>query len=430
MVASVVIRNVTIIDGTGAAPVAGADVVARDGVFAAVGPGAAAAEGIAGATVLEGAGQYLIPGLWESHTHLRAVRQDTEEATQAALDDALRLYLSRGVTTVVDLGGPAATYLRRRERYPVPGQAGGARLLFAGPNFTGINGWPFTLHHDPTCTNQAGDVATALAAFEGLLPVAPDVVKIMYEGEAGEDKLPREALEALVRAAHAHGLRTVVHVRSAEDSLHALQAGADGLEHSFLPTAGQTRAEAEALTETLVRAGAYLTPTLAIWEQLGRAGDRDYLDELAGERAITPAEAERLAAPATGWGRSEFPNHPKAECRARLEAAFEILPRMHAAGVKLAVGSDLALAVARPAATLREMALLARAGVPAGDVLVDATRHAAEKVGRGAEVGTIQPGKIADAVLLDADPLADLANLIRPGHVVATIKDGEVRQPA
>jgi imidazolonepropionase-like amidohydrolase len=63
-------------------------------------------------------------------------------------------------------------------------------------------------------------------------------------------------------------------------------------------------------------------------------------------------------------------------------------------------------------------------------VLVDATRHAAEKVGRGAEVGTIQPGKIADAVLLDADPLADLANLIRPGHVVATIKDGEVRQPA
>ncbi len=99
---------------------------------------------------------------------------------------------------------------------------------------------------------------------------------------------------------------------------------------------------------------------------------------------------------------------------------------MHAAGVKLVVGSDLAIAMSRPAAALREMALLARAGVPARDVLVAATRHAAEKLGVGATVGTIAPGQAADAVLLDANPLADLDHLLRPGHLVATLKDGRL----
>ena len=103
---------------------------------------------------------------------------------------------------------------------------------------------------------------------------------------------------------------------------------------------------------------------------------------------------------------------------------------MHAAGVKLVTGSDLAIAMSRPAAALREMALLARAGVPAPDVLVAATRHAAEKVGAAATVGTIAPGQVADAVLLDANPLDDLDHLLRPGHLVATIKDGRVHSPA
>jgi imidazolonepropionase-like amidohydrolase len=103
---------------------------------------------------------------------------------------------------------------------------------------------------------------------------------------------------------------------------------------------------------------------------------------------------------------------------------------MHAAGVRLAVGSDLAVAMSRPAATLREMALLARAGVTPKDVLVAATRHAAEKVGQGATVGTIAPGKAADALLLNANPLENLDHLLRPGHLVATIKAGQVQRAA
>jgi imidazolonepropionase-like amidohydrolase len=429
MAANLVVKNVTVIDGSGGDPAPGTDNVVRDGVFAAVGPGVAARQDLAGAEVVDGSGRFLLPGLWEAHTHLRSVLKPTAEETQAALDATLAAYLSRGITSVVDLGGPVDVYGRVRERQGGR-PAEGARLLFAGPNFTGINGWPFVLHHDAACTNQAGDAETALAALQRLLERRPDVIKIMYDGEPGRDKLPREALAALVREAHTHGLRALVHVHSAEDTLHALEAGADGIEHSFLPSPGQEAAEAERVTAALVRRGAYLTPTLAIWEQLGRAGDPDYLDELTAAGSISPAERDRLAAPETGWGQSEFPHHPKAECRERLAAALRLLPAMHAAGVRLVAGSDLAIAMSRPAATLREMALLARAGVPAKDVLVAATRHAAEKVGQGATVGTITPGKAADAILLDADPLVDLDYLLRPGHLVATIKAGHVRPAA
>jgi imidazolonepropionase-like amidohydrolase len=424
-----VVRNVTVIDGTGGGPASGVDVVIQDRVFTAVGPGAGG-QPDAAAEVLDGGGRYLIPGLWESHTHMRSAMKGTEAESQAALDAALGGYLRRGVTTVVDLGGPIEVYRRVRERQPVPGESGSARLLFAGSNFTGINGWPFVLHHDIACTNQAGDAATALAALRTLLERSPDVIKVMYDGEPGVDKLPREAMTALIEAAHAHGLRAVVHVHSAEDTLHALDAGADGIEHSFLPTPGQEAAEVEQVTAALIRTGAYLTPTLAIWEQIGRAGDAAYLAELVAAGSISAAERDRLAAPATGWGQTEFPHHPKPECRDRLAAALRFLPTMQAAGVKLAVGSDLALAMARPAATLREMALLARAGIPAKDVLVAATRHAAEKIGRGATVGTITSGKTADALLLDANPLDDFDILFRPGHLVATIKDGYIHTAA
>jgi imidazolonepropionase-like amidohydrolase len=427
MVGNLVIRNVTVIDGTGADPATGVDVVIHGGVFAAVGQGAANGQAVAGAAVLEGDGRFLVPGLWESHTHMRHVLRDSEEASQAALDETLAAYLRRGITSVVDLGGRVEVYNRLRERHRLAGQTGCARLLFAGANFTGIDGWPICYHHDSASTYEVNDAASARAALWSLLERSPDVVKIMYHDEpGGPGKLPREALEALVQEAHAHGRRALVHVRTALDSLHALAAGADGLEHSFLPSPGEQQAEAEQVTAALVRGGAYLTPTLALWEQLGRAGDDDYVAELAAAGSLSHTEVATLTAPERGWGRTEFPHHPKDECLARLRAAYEMLPAMHAAGVKLVAGSDVALALSRPEATCREIVLLARAGVPAKDVLVAATRHAAEKLGLGATVGTIEPGKAADALLLDADPLADVDNLVQRRHHVATIKDGNL----
>jgi imidazolonepropionase-like amidohydrolase len=99
---------------------------------------------------------------------------------------------------------------------------------------------------------------------------------------------------------------------------------------------------------------------------------------------------------------------------------------MRDAGVKIVAGSDVGLVMSRPAALLRELQLLADAGLPPGDVVVAASRHAAEKIGKGVVAGTIAPGRIADAVLVDANPLADIMHVIRPVHRIATLRRGRL----
>ena len=427
MAANLMIKNVTVIDGSGAGPASDVDVVIRDGLFESVRPAAETYPDTISATIVDGQGKFLIPGLWESHTHLRPILKDDEQGSQQALDNVLSEYLARGITTVVDLGGPIGPYAALRERQRAAGPAGRAQLLFAGPSFTGINGWPLPLHHNPALVQQIGDRPTAVAKLRQQLEQRPDVIKVIYDGEPGSpEKLPLEALRTIVAEAHQASTPVLVHVRTQRDSVEALEAGADGLEHSFLPAPGREEAEAEQLAEVLRLTGAYLTPTLAAWEQIGRAGDYDYLAQLVADGCTSQTESEAFQAREQSWGRHEFPHHPRAECLERLRAAFRVAPAMQAAGVKWAVGSDIAPVLPRPAATLREIALLARAGIPAKDILLAATRHAAEKVGLGDKVGTIESGKTADAVLLDANPLDSVEVLVRPGHLLATIKHGEL----
>jgi imidazolonepropionase-like amidohydrolase len=101
---------------------------------------------------------------------------------------------------------------------------------------------------------------------------------------------------------------------------------------------------------------------------------------------------------------------------------------MRDAGVKIVAGSDIALFMSRPAALLRELQLLADAGLPAGDTIVAATRYNAEKIRKATSVGTIAPGQVADALLLNADPLGDIMHLVRPGHRVAMIRHGHLTE--
>jgi imidazolonepropionase-like amidohydrolase len=174
----------------------------------------------------------------------------------------------------------------------------------------------------------------------------------------------------------------------------------------------------------LASTGTYFAPTLTIFEQIAHAGDPAYLARLTNDAIITADEARAVAArPSFG---APFPHHPQAETLARFRYGMRILPLMRDAGVKIVAGSDVGLVMSRPAALLRELQLLADAGLAPGDVIVAASRHAAEKIGKGAVAGTIAPGQIADAVLVDANPLADIMHLIRPSHRVATLRRGRL----
>lgn len=415
------IRNVTVIDGTDAPPLAGVDVVIDGDRFTGIRP---AGNGRSAATVIDGSGRYLIPGLWEGHTHLRA-RPDEGPVDQIARLDALMAgYLRAGITNVLELGGPLDIDCSFRERHRTVSAAESADLCFAGPSFTGIDGWPLALHHNRALVREAGDAETARRMVDEFAENI-DFVKCIYDGEPNDrDKLPREALEAIVASAHERGKKVMVNVRTRRDIEEAVDAGADCIEHAFVPSDPDDPTEAEELAKLLARTGTYFCPTFTVFEQLGRSGDPAYLTELEQDGLIAPEEA-RTFATSPAFGRP-FPHHPVDECLVRLDYATRTLPIFRQAGVKIAAGSDIAVFMSRPAALLRELQLLSKAGLSPHDVIVAATGNTAGKIGKASTVGTIAPGSIADAVLFDADPLVDVRRITDSAHRAAVIRRGHV----
>jgi imidazolonepropionase-like amidohydrolase len=231
-------------------------------------------------------------------------------------------------------------------------------------------------------------------------------------------------LQAIVAAAHERSKSVLVHIATRNDIEEAVDAGADCIEHTFIPRDPNDLREAEEVARLLASTGTYFSPTFTVFEQIGRSGDPSYLDDLVRDAIISPDEA-RAVAGSQAFG-AAFPHHPAAETLTRFHYGMRILPIMRDAGVKIVAGSDVGLFMSRPTALLRELQLLARAGLPATDVVAAASRFAAEKIRKGGNAGMIAAGQIADALLLDADPLADIRHLVHPSHRIATIRRGRV----
>ncbi|HEY2062812.1 MAG TPA: amidohydrolase family protein [Amycolatopsis sp.] len=413
----------TVIDGVAPGPIAGAEVVVTDGRFSAIRPADARPAGDDG-PVLDARGGYLVPGLWESHTHLGGHAFAKPEPERAKyVSQLLTDFLSAGVTTVVDLGGPLDVELAARDY--VGTAAGTAGLFFAGPVFTGVRGWPVL--DDPARAAIAHQTNDADLAYRQALELADqvDFLKCIYDGEPGApDKLPFDALKAIVAAAHEKGKNVLVHVHERTDLEDAVAAGADGIEHAFQPQDPGSTAEARDVAALLAETNTYYCPTLVTWEQLAHNGEAGYLQKLVDGGFATPDDLPEITARPI-YGR-EFPRHSAQDSRIRFDYAMRTLALMHDAGVKITAGSDVALLMpSPPVALLRELHLLAEAGLPLPAVLAAGTRHSAEKIGpRATAPGTITAGAVADALLLDADPYADIAHLIDRAHHVGTLRAG------
>ena len=428
------IKNVTLIDGTGDVPAAGFDLVVRDGRIEGVGSGIA--DGI-DAPVLDGSGKYLIPGLWETETHLtRPVTGVLDDIAVATADDIdinqveahLRAYTACGFTTVVDLGGPEELLapLRERQRH---GQVYGPRILITGRQFTALGGQPMnpdgtrwaTVTRDVDDPEEARRLLLAMIETYGL-----DAIKANYtsggEGAHGAGPMLRlDVLRVLVEEGRRHNLPVHVHIDAADAAVQALELGVDNVEHMFEPRAETLEQDVERVTELCVKTGAYWPMTVVLWEGLGRLGDPSLLKELnLGDLVPKSALHRMLYDPASLWqtATDELREH----YLERFEAASKYLPQVLAAGVKTTISSDAgAPPIFHGPSASREIELTVRAGVPAMDALLAATRDAAVKLRRDRELGTLEPGKLADMVLLESDPLDDISNIRR---IAAVIQNG------
>lgn len=354
--------------------------------------------------------RFVVPGLMDCHTHLtgqsvehaEGLRRTLRESeAYQAIDGVVYAHrtLMAGFTTVRNVGSRGQTGLALRDRIN-QGVIPGPRMFVSGPSVTvtgghgdGTNSMSPDLRPDrgPETAPADGE-AEVRKAVRARVREGVDLIKITATGgvlsptAAGlNQQFFDDELESIVRAAHMMGRKVAAHAHGADGIKAALRAGVDSIEHG-------TYLDDEAIA-LFVEKGAYLVPTI-------HAGK--FVEAKAKEDGYYPM-AVRSKAAAVG---------------PLIQDAFG---RAHAAGVKVAFGTDVG--VGDHGTNALEFVYMHEAGMSLEDCLKTATVNAADLIGVSDRLGTLEPGKIADLVALDSDPMRDATAYQR---VVFVMKDGVV----
>jgi imidazolonepropionase-like amidohydrolase len=428
-----VLTGATLVNSDGSAPVPDAVVVMRDGRIVQAGPASTVAVP-EHAQLIDARGKWVVPGYVDAHVHFfqsgslytrpdgldlrKAVPYESEVADiRAHLDDTFARYLDSGVTAVADVGGPMWNFQVRdtaahSERAP--------RVATTGPL---ISTWKPPVLGDvpdpPIIAAETPEQARELVRRE--LPAKPDYIKIWYvvlKGKTARQFVPIVA--AAIDEAHRHGVRVAVHATELDTAREALKAGADILVHGvddqpvdddFIALLKQRKALYGTTLDVMSGYRRTFSQQLAFTPQEYALGNPQVMGTLFDLMHLPPELVpERI--------RQRIKEHPPLESPAVL---LRNLKTVHDAGVPVAVGTDAGTIGVLPGPSIyREYALMAQAGLSPAQILADTTLNGARLMGREQELGSVAPGKYADLVVLNADPLQDAAHL----HDIALVIKG------
>jgi imidazolonepropionase-like amidohydrolase len=399
-------------------------------------------EAPAGLRVLECTGKFILPGYIDTHVHffqsgglftrpdvvdLNAVRPYREEvdALKADLTDTFARYLRSGITSVVDVGGPLWNFDVRKLAAETPKAP---RVAIAGPLISSVARPQLDLGDPPIVKIETPEQGREFV--RKLAPQNPDYIKVWYvvSPDSPVEKF-RPIAQAVIAESHARKLRVAVHATELEAARVSVEAGADLLVHSV-----NDKLVDEAFVKLMKDRGTILTPTLVVFERYSRTfshqlnltpeekawGDPDVIASLdvtkLPEDKIPMRISDALAKP-----------EPVLE---RIQQTYDIalknLKMLHDAGVIIATGTDAGnIGTIHGPSIFREFQLMREAGLTPREILACTTANAARTFGgqTGAKIGALAPGKFADMVILNSNPLEDIAHA---SDIDSVIKGGVV----
>jgi imidazolonepropionase-like amidohydrolase len=402
-----VLTNATVIDCVNPRPMPGASVTIEQGRIVEV-LNASRSPDTRQAEVIDLGGAYLLPGLWDVHIH-----PDYLASTGASVAEQTAIFGYRMMEALTESGviglrcaGSAHFMDVAWKRAFDAGQYVGPRLFACGHFLTTTGGHFLTSGHARECDGPYGFVR----AIREQIKNGVDHIKLNLTGgimgpawdRHWQSFLLDDELEAAFAICRKRGFPVMAHAASPEAVQAAARLGAHSVEHGYIM-------DAESV-ESLRANGTWYVPTLAI-------------SHLTPDQASDPWEKRWVAERNLAADLCHRADLAAGTHRACFQQAL-------AAGVKMALGSDI-----RPLkdAALLELGLWVKAGATPWQALQAATRHAAELCGVGDDLGTIEAGKLADLIVVAADPLDDITNLrrlllvLKAGRIVSDKRGGAPR---
>jgi imidazolonepropionase-like amidohydrolase len=401
------IRNGTLIDGNGGAPVRDAAVLIEDDRIKAAGP--AASIRAPGAAEIDAKGGTILPGLIDTHVHVMLEGVNMVRDMQAPFSlrfynsvQYLRRTIEAGITSVRDAGGADAGTRQAVEDGVILGPrlqiaitvmsitgGHGDGWMRSGGEFDLFPAYPGSPH------GRADGVDGVRLKVREVLRAGADIVKICSTGGVLSPtdhpeftQFSPEELDVIVReAAYRRGVKVMAHAQGAEGIKAAVRAGVHSIEHGIY-------LDEEAI-ELMLKHGTFLVPTLLAPLAVLEAGEQ-----------------------------GGMPDYGVRKARETIEAHSDSISRAHRAGVKIAMGTDAG--VMPHGTNLRELGLMVNIGMTPMEAIVATTRTAAACLGWQDRVGTLEPGKLADVVIARTDPLQNIRSLEDTRNIVLVMKGGQV----
>jgi imidazolonepropionase-like amidohydrolase len=403
------IRNGTLIDGTGSAPLTDAAVLVKDNVIQDVGHVNSLRLPDAQTVEIDAGGGYILPGMIDTHVHV--MLEGVNVVRDMVTPFSMRFYNSvkylkntvdAGITSVRDAGGADAGVKQAVESGVIVGprmQISISVLTITGGHGDGWmrSGMEYDLFMSypgfPSC--RVDGVEDCRRKVREVLRAGADIIKICSTGGVLSPtdhpeftQFSPEELEVIVReAAYRRGVKVMSHAQGAEGVKNAIRAGVHSIEHGIF-------LDDEAI-ELMLKHGTFLVPTLLAPIAVLEAGEKGGMPEYGVRKA-----------------------------RETVEIHSESISRAHKAGVRIAMGTDAG--VMPHGTNLRELGLMVNIGMTPMETIVATTRKAAECLGWEDRVGTIQSGKLADIILVKTNPLQDVRSLENVDNIALVMKDGRV----